>query len=53
MIKDFEEVKKQIIHIGLSVNFIPGRLRKDYKPFISKKISEKGYNLDEIRLSSD
>jgi len=53
MIKDIEEVTRQIIHIGLSVNFIPGRLRKDYMQFISKKISEEGYNLEEIRLSSN
>jgi hypothetical protein len=45
--------KNQAIHIGLSVNYAPGKLRKDYKPIISKILSKNDYRLDEIRLFSD
>ncbi len=45
--------ENQAIHIGLSVNYAPGRLRKDYKLFISKILSKNGYHLEEIRLFSD
>lgn len=42
-----------ISHIGLSVNYTSGKLRKDYKPCISKILSKNGYHLEEIRLLSD